>query len=84
MALNKDTLGTALYNARSEWQNRDIDSLLNEYGTLEAARLEMCKAEAEAIIEHLRSNADGLYVVGTLAAGATAVTATGVRQIRIN
>jgi hypothetical protein len=83
MALNKDTLGQALYDTRLEWLNRDIDSVLQEYGTLEAARLAMCKAEAEVIINHIKNNADGVYQTGTLVAGANAVTPTAPVAIKI-
>lgn len=85
MALNKDVLGTALYNVRQAWNNKSYDDLLTEHGTMEAARLAMCKAEADVIITHFKTNADGVYQPGSLIAGANAVTNVGVVvAIKIN
>ncbi|MBL0144939.1 MAG: hypothetical protein IPP48_03435 [Chitinophagaceae bacterium] len=57
MALNKDVLGTALYNRRNSFNNKTIDELIAEHGTIEAARLAMCKADADEIINHFKNNA---------------------------
>jgi hypothetical protein len=75
MALNKDILGAAIYNARASFCNKDYDTLLADYGNNEEAmRLAICKAEAEAIINHFTANAV-LTVPGTgLAAPNGAVT----------
>ncbi len=56
MALNKDILGLALYDVRAIYCNKTIDEIIDEYGSLEAARLHACKAEAEAIIDHFKNN----------------------------
>lgn len=56
MPLNKDTLGTALYNCRAIFSNKTKDELETTYGSIENARLEACKAEAEVIINHFKNN----------------------------
>lgn len=74
MALNKDTLGTELYNVRAGFNDKTLDELIDQYGNLEAARLAMAKAEAEVIINHFKNNAEGEYQTGSLVAGANPVT----------
>lgn len=57
MAMNKNTLGQAIYDCRSSFSNKTTQDLIDQYGSLEAARLAACKAEAEVIINHITSNA---------------------------
>jgi len=76
--LDKDILGQALYDVRAIYSNKTNDQLVTTYGTIEAARLHAAKAEANAIIEHIKSNMK-LTVPGTgLTVGATAVTGSSV------
>jgi hypothetical protein len=79
VALDKDVLGQALYDMRNGfWNNKTIDELIAEYGTLEAARLEACKKEADVIIQHFKTNGV-LSVPGLgLFAGSTPITGTSV------
>jgi hypothetical protein len=64
MPLNKNILGSALYNAEKKFNDKDIDQLIEEYGSLEAVREEFWKVAADEIIKHLKS--DGvLRVPGT-------------------
>lgn len=68
--LNKDILGQALYDSRKVFDDMTVDQLVNQYGSLEGARLAACKADAQAIINHITGNAalsiPGLgLVVGT-------------------
>lgn len=56
MALDKDLLGQDLYDVRNLFDNKNYDALVQEYGSIEAARLALCKKEAEAIINHFISN----------------------------
>jgi hypothetical protein len=51
MALNKDVLGTALYNQAKQWNEKTADQL----GDLENSRLEFWKAIADAIIQHVKT-----------------------------
>lgn len=74
MALNKDTLGTAIYNALNTYNNKSIGTL----GDIEAARLSFCKTLADEIIKHLKNNIE-ITIPGTgLTAGATAVTGAAI------
>jgi hypothetical protein len=57
MALDKDVLGMALYDARDAFNNKTYQQLVDEYGTIENARIAACKADAEAIINHLTTHA---------------------------
>lgn len=61
MALNKDVLGLALYNKRVAFNDKTYDDLVQQYGTIEAARLAACEADAEAIIDHFKNN--GVLIV---------------------
>ena len=74
MALNKDILGTSLYNVRNSFNDKTIEELEALYGSLDQARLALAKAEAEVFINHLKDNAEGEYQTGSLVAGATPVT----------
>lgn len=56
MALDKDILGTALYNVRSNFSNQSANDLITTYGSMEAARLAAAKAEADVIINHFKTN----------------------------
>ena len=51
MALNKDILGTALYNAELIFNETFIDPV-----DMEAARLEFWKKVADQIISHFKAN----------------------------
>lgn len=74
--LDKDILGQALFDFRNHFNDRDVDDLLEEYGTIEAVRLAYAKGEAEVIINHFKANAK-LSVPGAgLMAGSTFVTGT--------
>lgn len=57
MALNKDILGTALYNKASNFNDKSIDNI-------DQARRDFWKAMAEEIINHIKTNAT-LNVPGT-------------------
>lgn len=58
MSLNKDILGQLLFDVRNTFNNRTMDDLIAQYGTLDAVRLAICKADAEAIISHIKDYAD--------------------------
>lgn len=77
MALNKDTLGTDLYNALDGFNNKTIDEL----GDIEANRLAFCKVIAEEIINHFKNNAIITLNPSGLTAGANPVTGTAQSQI---
>lgn len=52
MPLNKDILGTDIYNALSQFNDKSPAVL----GDLETARLAFCKVLADEIIKHFISN----------------------------
>lgn len=56
MALNKDVLGLALYNARQPFMDKNIDEVIATYGSIEAYRLAIAKADADEIIKHFKAN----------------------------
>lgn len=64
MALDKDILGTAIYNVRQNFVNRDYNDLIGEFGNMDAARLAQAKAEAQAIIDHFKNYAQVNATVG--------------------
>lgn len=84
MALNKDTLGTDLYNARLPFMDLTIDQINTTYGTLAAYRLAIAKADAEAIINHFKTAGEGKYITGSLQAGANVVTPNVPVNMTIN
>jgi len=51
MALDKDILGQALYNALVDYNNKTSDVI----GDIETARLAFCKAMANEIINHFKT-----------------------------
>ena len=53
MALDKDILGQAMYNAFNDFNNKDINTL----GNIEDVRLSFCKTMANVIITHFKTNA---------------------------
>lgn len=53
MALNGDTLGIAIYNALSSFNNKSPD----DTGDVETARQNLCKALGAAIVAHITTNA---------------------------
>lgn len=53
MALNGDTLGTAIYNALNSFNNKSPDAT----GDVETARQNLCKALGAAIVAHITANA---------------------------
>lgn len=55
MALDKDELGLDLYNVRKNFSNKTMDELIAIYGTLDNIWLAACKADAEAIINHIKA-----------------------------
>jgi len=80
MALNKDILGFALYSARADFSDKTLNELITEYGSLESARLAMCKVDAEEIINHFK--AAGVINVNVVTTGtATNHTGTGIGTI---
>lgn len=76
--LDKDTLGTALYNVRQLFNEKTKDELLMMYTTIDNARLALCKKEAEAIINHFKSN--GIILPGTFTNSGGPVTGSGTIQ----
>lgn len=83
MALDKTELGTLLHNARQAFNNKTLDELIQQHGTLEGIRLAASINDAEVIIDYLKSKAEGRYQVGSLQAGSTPVTANGTIQIKL-
>lgn len=53
MALNGDTLGTAIYDALNSFNNKGPDDI----GDIETTRLNLCKALGAAIVTHITTNA---------------------------
>lgn len=79
MPLNKDILGLALYSRRKAFDDKNIDELITEYGSLESVRLAMSKADAEEIINHIKANAlviPGLTLLAPSGGGNVTGTAT--------
>lgn len=56
MALDGDALGTLLYNERVAFSNKKASDLITTYGTIENARLEAAKAEANVIVNYFKAN----------------------------
>jgi hypothetical protein len=83
MALDKDILGQALYDARNAFNDKTMNELLVTYESLDGIRLAVAKADAEVIINHIKQYAEGKYQAGTLVAGPNPVTASGATQIKI-
>jgi hypothetical protein len=78
MALDKDILGLALHNARKVFCDKTMDELINEYGSLDEVRKAQASADADEIIKHFKTYAEGKYQAATLTAGGNAVTSVGV------
>jgi hypothetical protein len=80
MALNKDVLGMELYNSRHIFDNMTHEEIIQQYGTIEEARLAACKGDAEAIINHIKTA--GVVSVNVITTGtATNHTGTGTGTI---
>ena len=77
MALDKDTLGTDLYNALDYWNNKDRDDI----GDIEDARLAFCKKIAEVVIDHFKGNAEVTLNPTGLTAGGYAVVGTAQSEL---
>jgi hypothetical protein len=75
MALNADTLGQALHDARQSFNDQTMDQLTAAYSNLDGVRLAMAKADAAAIINHFKSN--GIVLPGTFANSGGTVAGTG-------
>lgn len=76
MALNKDVLGTALYNAETQFNDKNPQQL----GDAEAARLAFWKIAADEIIKHFKTA--GVVNVTVVTTGtATNHTGTGTGSI---
>lgn len=74
MPLDKNLLGTELFNKVDFYNNKDVDEL----GDIQQARLNFWKDVAGVIIDHIKSNA-ALNVPGTgLAAPNGPVTGTSI------
>ena len=83
MALNGDQLGQELYNLRQTFNDKTFAQLEQQYGSIEEARLEMCKAEATLIVNHFKNNAEGIYQTGSLIAGPNPVTKVGAVPVAV-
>lgn len=75
MALNKDTLGSALLSAVSEFNDSDISP-----EDLPTARANFWKKVAEEIINHIKTSGEVTVTVNTTGS-ATAQTGTGTGNI---
>jgi hypothetical protein len=73
MALDGDTLGTAIYNALNSFNNKSPD----DTGDIETARLNLCKALGDAIVNYITANA----VVIPIALAAPNGPVTGTAKI---
>jgi hypothetical protein len=73
MALNGDTLGTAIYNALNSFSNKSPD----DTGDIETARLNLCKALGAAIVTYITTNA----VVPSLGLSSPTGPVTGAAKI---
>lgn len=74
MALDKDELGLDLYNVRMNFSNKTMDELIAIHGSLENIWLAACKADAEAIINHIKAKGK---VSGNVSTTGTATTQSG-------
>lgn len=74
MALNSDTLGQALHDARQTFNDKTIDELIQAYGSLDGVRLAIAKADAVAIISHFKTYGD---ISGAVATTGTATAQSG-------
>jgi hypothetical protein len=82
MALDKDILGTAIYNVRQSYVNRDYNDLISEFGNMDAARLAQAKDEAHAIIDHFKNYAQINATTGVgLTAGVNPVVGESTANI---
>jgi hypothetical protein len=79
MALDKDILGQAIYDVRVIFSNKTYQQLVTTYGTMEAARLAAAKAEAEVIINHIKTA--GVVLPNTFFAPQNAGLITGTGKI---
>jgi hypothetical protein len=75
MALNKDVLGVALYNARNVFNDKTLEELITQYGSLGGVRLAMAKADAKEIIDHFI--AQGVITVTVTTTGTTTAHSGG-------
>ena len=78
--LSKDVLGLDLFNKRNAFCNKTRDELMATYGNEDAIRLAACKADAEAIINHL-TTAGVINVTVATTGTSTAHTGTGTGTI---
>lgn len=72
MALNKDTLGVALYYASKNFNDANIEATDDE--AMEDYRTNFWKAIANELIEHLKTNGE---IIGNVATSGTAAAQTG-------
>ncbi|MBS1641540.1 MAG: hypothetical protein JSR11_03595 [Bacteroidetes bacterium] len=56
MALNGDILGDEVYNIRKSYSDKTLQQLIDDYGSLDGARLQECKDEMNAIVNHFKTN----------------------------
>lgn len=78
MPLNKDTLGAARVAAKSSFNGLTINEVVMAYGSMDAYRLAIEKADSEAIINHFKTQSL-LTIPGTgMTAGAVAVSGVSV------
>ena len=75
MPLDKDILGTAIYNNTKQFNDVPVSA-----ANMEATRLAQCKAIAQAIIDHLKA-AGVISVTVATTGSATAQTGTGTGTI---
>ena len=56
MPLSGNDLGTALYNARNAFNNKDINELIMIYGDIEGVRLAMAQVDGNTIVNYFKAN----------------------------
>jgi hypothetical protein len=81
MALDKDILGQARYDAELAFFNKTSDELITAYGSIENARLAFLKKDSEIIIDHFKNNGQLATSGKGLVAGPNAVTGTSATNI---
>lgn len=77
MALNKDILGTNIYNALGDYNNKNPD----EAGDIEAFRLAACKVIADEVIKHFIAAGVVTLNPAGLTAGVNPVVGTAIGTI---
>jgi hypothetical protein len=78
--LNGDDLGVLVHNFRMSFNNKTMDELIMEYGSLEVVRLACAKGEENIRMNYLKANTV-VHSAGLIAPGGTGGPVTGQTTI---